>query len=78
MKKGFLKGRAATVHPVARPEALLGTGSGTIQVVDAETLELKRNITFFDGIMAIRPPLPTAVRLLPADADGSSVELPNS
>ena len=61
MKKGFLKGRAATVLILsADGTKLFLTGIGnSIQVVDAETLELKRTITLDRDLMANPLPLPT-------------------
>jgi hypothetical protein len=62
LKKGFLKGRAATVLVLsADGTKLFITGIGnSIQIVDAESLELKRTLTLDRDLMA--NPLPLSIR----------------
>lgn len=64
MKKGFLRGRAATTLILsADGTKLFVTGVGdAIQVVDAESLELKRTIQLGRDLMANPLPLPAGMR----------------
>jgi hypothetical protein len=63
MKKGFLQGRAATVLIVSGDGTkLFVTGIGdAIQVVDAESLEVKRTIQLGRDLMANPLPLPAGM-----------------
>jgi hypothetical protein len=63
MKKGFLRGRAATVLIVSGDGTkLFVTGIGdAIQVVDAESLEIKRTIQLGRDLMANPLPLPAGM-----------------
>ena len=64
MKKGFLQGRAASILILsADGTKLFVTGIGdVIQVVDAESLELKRTILLGRDLMANPLPLPAGMR----------------
>ena len=67
MKKGFLQGRAATTLLLsADGTKLFVTGIGdAIQVVDAESLELKRTIQLGRDLMANPLPLPAGMGTTP-------------